>query len=116
VTVNLPQMPVRDASGRIRYDREAEPSKTFVAAVGTTMTEATKRIMEITEADPQSGRIMFDRVTRFQRDDWDCTIQFGADLTSTAEEFHLKEWVIARKGEVEIFRRETPSVIKRELL
>ena len=116
VTANLPQMPVRDANGRIRYDREAEPSKTFIAAVGTTMTEATKRIMEITEGDPQSGRIMFDRMTRFQRDDWDCTIQFGADLTSTAEEFHLKEWVIARKGEVEIFRRETPCVIKRELL
>jgi hypothetical protein len=109
-------MPTRDGSGRIRYDREAEPVKTFIAAVGTTMIEATKRIMEITEADPNSCRIMFDRMTRFQRGDWDCTIQFGADLTSTAEEFHLKEWVIARKGEVEIFRRETPSVIKRELL
>jgi hypothetical protein len=37
-------------------------------------------------------------------------------LTSTAEEFHLKEWVVAKKGDVEIFRRETPSTIKRDLL
>lgn len=113
---NLPQMPMRDADGRIRYDRDAQPSTTFVSAVGTTSTESTRRIIEITEGDPNSCRMMFDRMNRWKRDDWDCTIQFGADLTSTAEEFHLKEWVIARKGEVEIFRRETPSVIKRELL
>jgi hypothetical protein len=50
------------------------------------------------------------------RDDWDRTIQFGADLTSTAEEFHLKEWLVAKKGDAEIFRRETPSMIKRDLL
>jgi hypothetical protein len=58
----------------------------------------------------------FDHMNRWQRDDWDCTIQFGADLTSTAEEFHLKEWVVAKKGDVEIFRREAPSTIKRDLL
>jgi putative CocE/NonD family hydrolase len=113
---NLPQMPLRDANGRIRYDREPEPSTTVVSAVGTTATEATHRIIEITEGDPNSCRMMFDRMNRWVRDDWDCTIQFGADLTSTPEEFHLKEWVVAKKGEVEIFRRETPSSIKRELL
>jgi hypothetical protein len=37
-------------------------------------------------------------------------------LTATAEEFHLREWVIAKKGDVEIFRREIPSTIKRDLL
>ncbi|HTV50863.1 MAG TPA: CocE/NonD family hydrolase [Steroidobacteraceae bacterium] len=113
---NLPQMPTRDASGRIRYDREPQPSVTFISAVGTTSTEALKRIIEITEGDPNSCRMMFDRMNRWKRDDWDCTIQFGADLTSTAEEFHLREWVIAKKGDREIFRRETPSIIKRELL
>lgn len=110
------RMPVRDADGKIRYDIDPKPSSTFIPAVGTTSTEATKRIIEITESDPNSCRMMFDRMNRWQRDDWDCTIQFGADLTSTAEEFHLKEWVIAKKGEVEIFRRETPSIIKRQLL
>jgi hypothetical protein len=36
-------------------------------------------------------------------------------MTSTADEFHLREWLIAKKGDQEIFRRETPSVIKRDL-
>jgi hypothetical protein len=110
------QMPTRDATGRIRYDRDSQPTVTLVSAVGTTSTVATQRTIEITEGDPNSGRMMFDHVNRWQRGGWDCTIQYGADLSSTAEEFHLKEWVVAKKGDVEIFRRETPSTIKRHLL
>ncbi len=110
------QMPTRDATGRVRYDRELRPTATFISAVGTTSTEAMQRTIEITEGDPNSCRMKFDRMNRWQRGDWDCTIQFGADLTSTAEEFHLKEWVVAKKGDVEIFRREAPSTIKRNLL
>jgi uncharacterized protein len=110
------QMPTRDASGRIRYDREAQPTSTFVSAVGTTTTTASSRIIEITEGDPTSCRMELDHTSSWKRGDWDCTIQFGGDLTATAEEFHLKEWVVAKKGDVEIFRRETPSTIKRDLL
>ena len=110
------QMPTRDATGRIRYDRDPQPTATFISAVGTTNTVALQRTIEITEGDPNSCRMKFDHMNRWQRGDWDCTIQFGADLTSTAEEFHLKEWVVAKKGDVEIFRRETPSTIKRDLL
>jgi putative CocE/NonD family hydrolase len=115
-TPNVAQMPVRDAAGRIRYDRDAQPSVTLISAVGTTATVSTDRTIEITEGDPNSCLMKFDHMNRWQRGDWDCTIQFGAELTSTAEEFHLREWVVARKGEVEIFRRETPSTIKRDLL
>jgi len=110
------QMPVRDATGRIRYDSEGQPSTTLVSAVGTTTTTSSKRIIEITEGDPTSCRMELEHMHRWQRGDWDCTIQVGGDLTATADEFHLKEWVVARKGDVEIFRRETPSIIKRDLL
>jgi hypothetical protein len=108
------QMPTRDATGRIRYDRDEPPTATVISAVGTTSTVASKRIIEITEGDPNSCRMMLDHMNRWQRGDWDCTIQFGADLTSTADEFHLKEWVVAKKGDVEIFRREAPSTRDRE--
>jgi putative CocE/NonD family hydrolase len=113
---NRAQMPIRDADGRIRYDSEGQPATTFVSAVGTTLTTSSKRIIEITEGDPISCRMELEHMHRWQRGDWDCTIQVGGDLTATAEEFHLKEWVVARKGDVEIFRRETPSIIKRDLL
>lgn len=110
------QMPTRDATGRIHYDRDPQPTATFISAIGTTSTEATRRTIEITEGDPNSCRMKFDHMNRWQRGDWDCTIQFGAELSSTAEEFHLREWVVAKRGGVEIFRRETPSTIRRELL
>jgi hypothetical protein len=112
----LPQMPIRDATGRIRYDREGEPNSTFISAVGTTSTSASSRTIEVAEGDPTSCRMKFDHSDRWKRGDWDCTIQYGGDLTATPEEFHLKEWVVAKKGDVEIFRRETPSTIKRDLL
>ena len=86
----------------------------LVAADGTVVAEDRNR--EETEGDPTSCRMKFDHTDRWKRGDWDCTIQYGGDLTATAEEFHLKEWVVAKKGDVEIFRRETPSTIKRDLL
>jgi hypothetical protein len=113
---NRGAMPTRDSKGRIRYDSDRAPTSTFIAAVGTTATTGYKRIEEITEGDPASCRMELSHTDRWQRGDWDCTIEFGGELTATAEEFHLREWVVARKGEVEIFRRETPSVIKRDLL
>ncbi len=94
----------------------ASPSSTFVPAVGTTSTTAASRTIEITEGDPNSCRMRIEHTDRWKRGDWDCTIRYGADLTSTPTEFHLQEWVIAKKGEVEIFRREIPSVIERDLL
>jgi hypothetical protein len=110
------QMPLREAQGRIRYDRDASPSSTLIPAVGTTSTTSSSRTIEITEGDPNSCRMKIEHTDRWRRDDWDCTIQYGADMTSTPTEFHLREWLVARKGEVEIFRRETPSVIERDLL
>jgi len=110
------QMPTRDATGRIRYDRSSQPTATFIPAVGTTSTEAMQRTIEITEGDPNSCHMKLEHMNRWQRGAWDCTIEYGADLTSSAEEFHLREWVVAKKGDVEIFRRETPSTIKRDLL
>ncbi len=109
-------MPTRDSHGRIRFENDGQASTTFVAAVGTTTTNVTKRIIEMTEGVPTSCHMKFDRMSRWQRDEWDCTIQFGAELTSNAEQFQLTEWVVAKKGEVEIFRRETPSRIRRDLL
>jgi uncharacterized protein len=109
------RMPTRDA-GRISYNSDQPPKTTVVTAVGTTTTTASSRIIEITEGDANSCRMKLDYMNRWQRGEWDCTIQFGGELTGTADEFHLREWVVAKKGNVEIFRRETPSTIKRDLL
>jgi uncharacterized protein len=116
ITPNRALMPTRDSTGRIRYDNDGQADTTYVSAVGTSTTSAFKRTIEVTEGEPNSCHMNLDRMNRWKREDWDCTIQYGADLTSTAEEFHLREWMVAKKGDVEIFRRETPSTIKRDLL
>jgi len=115
-TPNRAPMPIRDSMGRIRFESDGPASTTFVPAVGTTTTSISKRIIEVTEGKPTSCHMKFDHTNRWKRDEWDCTIQFGAELTSTAEEFQLTEWVAAKKGDVEIFRRDTSSTIKRDLL
>jgi putative CocE/NonD family hydrolase len=110
------QMPVRNDQGRYKYNRSSIPQSTIVAAVGTTTTSSSTRNMEITEGQPNSGIMKLEESYRWQHDGWDCTIEFGGEMTSTADAFHLREWVIARKGGAELFRREKPSTIKRDLL
>jgi len=110
------QMPVRDAHGRFTYNRGIAPKTTVVTAVGTATTTASTRTMEITEGQPNSGLMKFEEMNRWQRGEWDCTVEFGGEMTSTADAFHLREWLIAKRGNVEIFRREKPSTIERDLL
>jgi hypothetical protein len=61
-------------------------------------------------------RIFADRVIGYRRGEWDCTIRYGSEITRDAHAFHLREWVIASKGDKEVFRRETPSTIPRDLM
>jgi putative CocE/NonD family hydrolase len=110
------EAPVRGADGHITYDAQAHPTVVSVPEVGTSVTTATDRIIEITEGRPDTCRMKFDHLNRWTRGEWDCTIRFGAELTASADTFQLHEWVVARKGDQEIFRRETPSTIKRDLL
>jgi putative CocE/NonD family hydrolase len=105
-----------DANGLVSLDRFGPPSTTILDEIGTTVSHDNSTICEVTEGKPNSSRWKLDHQTAWKRGDWDCTIQFGAELTGTAEEFHLNEWMVARKGDTEIFRREKPSTIKRELL
>jgi putative CocE/NonD family hydrolase len=115
-TANRARMPERAPDGVIRYDNHSPASSTFIEAVGTTTITQGDRTVEVTEGKANSCHMRMDNLNRWKRGDWDCTIQFGAELTSTADEFHLTEWVIARKGDQEIFRRETPATIRRDLL
>jgi uncharacterized protein len=113
---NRTEIPTPDANGRIVYNHAPPPTSDTLAEIGTTVTQGNNQIMEITEGDANSCRWRLDHQTGWKRGDWDCTIQFGAELTATADEFQLNEWTIAKKGASEIFRREKASTIKRDLL
>lgn len=111
-------LPKYDSDGRISYVRDEleHPQSTLVSAVGTTELDGGSRLYEIIEGQPTSCHMRLDHMNSWKRGEWDCTVRYGSEMTCTADEFHLREWVIARKGDQEIFRRETPSVIKRDLL
>ena len=112
------ELPRYDSDGRITFQTHGvdNPDKTVVSAVGTSELDGTSRLFEIVEGQPTTCRMRMDHLNAWKRGDWNCTIRYGSETTCTADEFHLREWLIAMKGDQEIFRRETPSVIKRDLL
>jgi putative CocE/NonD family hydrolase len=117
-TPNTTGLPRYEPNGRISYQSEGldQPTQTLVPAVGTTELAGGNRLWEIIEGQPTSCHMLMDRMLGWKRGDWECTVRFGMEMSSTADEFHLREWLVAMKGDQEIFRRETPSVIKRDLL
>jgi hypothetical protein len=115
---NSQRLPEYDLTGLISYQRNGleHPQPRLVPATGAILLDGGNRVIQISQGQPTSCLMSMDNMLGWKRDGWDCTVQFGAQMTSTAEEFHLREWLIAKKGDQEIFRRETPSVIKRDLL
>ncbi len=73
------------------------------ADIGTTVTDSSDRIVSITEGDPNSCVWRVQSSTRIQRGSWDTTVIAAAELTSTAEEFRLKESIRALDGENSVF-------------
>jgi len=89
---------------------------TSIAEVGTVVSTQSSQDLSIREGDPNSGVWTQENMTAWKRGDWDCAVTASFELTSTAEEFRLREVLQARQGDREIFKREQVSTIKRELL
>jgi hypothetical protein len=91
-------------------------SSTFIAEIGTTVQDQSSENFTIKEGDPNSCVWRQENLTGWKRGDWDCTVSAAFELSSTRDEFHLKEVLRAKKGDEEIFKREKISTIKRDLL
>jgi uncharacterized protein len=91
-------------------------STTLLADIGTTVQEQSSETLLIKEGDPNSGVWKQENMTGWKRGDWDCSVNAAFELTSTPEEFHLKEVLSAKQAGAEIFRREKASTIKRHLM
>jgi len=111
--------PTSGPGGRIAYESKglAQPRSSTFVDTGAIRTAGSDRTIEIVEGQPLTNRIFADRMIRWERGtEWDCTIRFGSEMTCTAGTFELKEWMIAYRGAREVFRRETPSTILRDLM
>lgn len=106
-----------DANGKItlgadRPARAAPPNE----ETGTVLTNGGSEYYEIVEGNPNSSLWRQQNIAGFKRDEWDCTVTSGFELTSTPDEFHLKEYLRAHKGETQVFEREKLSKIRRNLI
>jgi putative CocE/NonD family hydrolase len=89
---------------------------TFIEEVGTTVQEQSSESVVMKEGDPNGSLWKQENMTGWKRGDWNCTVSAAFELSSTPEEFHLKEVLRASKDDKEIFKRAKISTIKRELL
>jgi putative CocE/NonD family hydrolase len=89
---------------------------TYLEEIGTTVQEQSSETVVMKEGEPNSSVWKQENMTGWKRGDWNCTVSAAFELTSTPEEFHLKEVLRASKGDEEIFKREKISTIKRDLL
>jgi hypothetical protein len=91
-------------------------STTLIEQIGTTVEEQSNESFVIKEGDPNSCVWKQENMTGWKRGEWQCSVSAAFELTSTREEFHLKEVLRASRGDLEIFRREKSGTIKRDLI
>ncbi len=129
---DLPIPMVRPAPGSGRGDpdisREQGPTAARFAEIsllggatlddiGTTIERSGANVRcELDPRDPSSCRWLAWQSVRYRRGDWDCAVEAEVEVTADADAFHVREQLVARRGEVETFRREHVSDVPRDLM
>jgi hypothetical protein len=68
------------------------------------LAHVTERLYRIKPDDPNSARARMTQTYEMARGDWQIRIEAGAEMTSSASEFHLHSWLEAYAGEASVFR------------
>jgi uncharacterized protein len=105
-----------DAEGRVVIHKRLRGAPETFADIGTTVTEASDRTVSITEGDPNSSNWRVQSSTHIQRGDWDTTVVAAAELTSTADQFRLRESIKAIEGGKTVFERSWDNSIARDCM
>lgn len=105
-----------DAEGRVMlHKRLRDPAET-IADTGTTMSGGSDWYMSIQEGKPNSSVWKLEWFSRLQRKGWDTTVRSALELTSSEEEFRIKESIRALEGERVVFERAWDNRIRRDLM
>ena len=88
-----------------------------IEAIGTRVERSGANVeARMQPGDPASCRWRTWHTVRYVRDDWDCTLEAEAEVTSDATTFHVREKLIAKRGEAVVFEREHRNAIPRDLM
>jgi uncharacterized protein len=106
-----------DAQGWLKIVKTFAPLTVEVPDVGTQVTRGwTPATLTMQEGQPNSCRWAGGFTTRYKRVDWDTAIHGGFELSSTAQTFHIKEFIQATEADKVVFERHWDHVIKRDLM
>jgi len=106
-----------DEQGWVRIEKTFAPLTAASPDIGTLITRGwTPAKQSMRAGEPNSCKWAGGFTTKFQRGAWIAAIHGGFELTSTAETFHLKEFVQATESEKVVFERHWDHAIKRDLM
>lgn len=105
-----------DAQGRVMLHKRLRDPPETLADTGTTMSGGSDWTMSITEGNPNSSVWKLEWFSHLQRDGWNTNLRSTLELTSTAEEFRIRESIHALEGAKVVFERSWDHHIKRDLI
>jgi putative CocE/NonD family hydrolase len=105
-----------DGEGRVILHKTLRDPPETLTDIGTTMSGGSDWYMSIKEGDPNSCVWRLEWFSHLKRDTWDTTLRSTLELTSTADEFRMKESIHALEGDKVVFERQWDNRIKRDLL
>jgi putative CocE/NonD family hydrolase len=105
-----------DASGRVIIEKSAPPAPRTHEDIGTAVSGGSSAHLSIKEGDPNSCVWRMEGSRSWGRGAWQTAVHSSIELTSTAEEFRLKESVRALEGGKVVFARQWDNSIRRDLI
>jgi hypothetical protein len=106
-----------DEQGWVRIEKTFAPLTAASPDTGTLVTRGwTPATLAMQAGAPNSCKWTGGFTTRFERGAWNTAIHGGFELTSTAETFHVKEFIQATEADRVIFERHWDHAIKRDLM
>jgi putative CocE/NonD family hydrolase len=105
-----------DADGRVLLHKRLRDAPETLPDIGTRMSGGSDWYMSIKEGDPNSSVWRLEWFSNLARGGWDTSLRSTLELTSTPENFRIKESIHASERGRAVFAREWDHVIKRDLV
>ncbi|HMK87209.1 MAG TPA: CocE/NonD family hydrolase [Steroidobacteraceae bacterium] len=105
-----------DAHGRVIIHKRLRELPEMLTDIGTTISGGSDWFMSIQEGDPNSSVWQLRWFSKLTRGDWDTMTESSMELSSTAEEFRIKESITAWEASKPVFERSWDNRIKRDLI
>jgi putative CocE/NonD family hydrolase len=105
-----------DVHGRVTLHKRLRDLPETLADIGTTTSGGSDWYMSIQEGDPNSCVWQLEWWSAISRGDWVTRTRSTLELSSTPEEFRIKESMTAWEGEKRIFEKHWDQQVPRDLL